>query len=618
MCPIFISYRWSDAPAVRRGGGSFVERLEKCLRAKCGPKRVFRDTRRIRYGDRFRREILEHASSADVMFAVIGKNWVDLLRNRDPNSDDFLRLEIATALYRGIRVVPLFVGFASKPALRQHLPPDLVELDGSKGILIRSENDWASAFKLATRVATECIRDGRSTHGRVREALSHFITSRDHVTMCKELYKDPLINFMARKDSRGDSVNFRIFVTFNSLPSLPSTLVKTWLEQNATSPVVIIWFPRSPDAQSFGFLLLSEWLRDDPACYARHAPTTEARITRRQIDDASRRDLARALEQEFDTATGRPPAIFRVNRSPISPIDQVDLMTELGRLRRILPTNAVLQYSAETTTTRDQQYQTLKSLRKSLLSKDPEQRQREIEQFPAPVRAWFESLLVPPNEAEVRMEARELRRFFRSAQAIMNKDETVLPLLPGYRSRELGIWRTAVQLFPSAGIQMLKRFYSCGPALWSTHRGQLIAALLLTSPLALLDDPLLSHAAHDLLDLARQELDLGTVATENDYFVVGNFHAADAEAGDKHELDRYCGFAERPECESWELATMRHYYRGDDSVSAESVIRKIENPYPRVAKTALHENWRQDIFMKRGILSRDHSGRLRLTGRLWA
>ena len=603
MCPIFISYRWKDAPAARRRGGSFVERLDECLRAKWGPKRVFRDTRRIRDGDRFRREILEHASSADVMFAVIGKNWVDLLRSRDPNSDDFLRLEIATALYRGIRVVPLFVGFASKPALRQHLPPDLVELDGSKGILIRNENDWASTFKLAMRIATESIRDGRSTHGRVRKVLSHFITNGNHVTECEEPYKNPLVSFIARKDSLGDSVNFRIFVTFNSLPSLPSTLVKTWLEQNAASPVVILWFPRSPDPQSFGFLLLSEWLRDDPACYARHAPTTEARITRRQIDDASKRDLARALEQEFDAATGRPPAIFRVSRSPISPIDQVDLLTELGRLRLILPTNAVLQYSAEMATTRDQQYQTLKRLRKSLLSKDPEQRQRETERFPAPVRAWFESLLVPPPEADVRLEARELRRFFRSAQAIMNKDETVLPLLPGYRSKEVGIWRTAVQLFPTAGIQILKRFYGCGPAVWSTHRGQLIAALLLTSPLALLDDPLLSNAAHDLLNLAREELDLSTVTTESDYFVVANFHAADAEAGDTCELDKYCAFAEQRGRQSWELAAMRHYYRGADPVSARNVIRKIEYPYPRVAKTARHEFWRQEVFKKLGILT---------------
>jgi hypothetical protein len=615
-CPIFISYRWRDAPAARRRGGSFIERLEERLGAKWGSKKVFRDTRKIRYGDAIRREVFEYASRADVLFAVIGKNWLELLRNRDPSSDDLLRFEIATALRRGIRVVPLFVGFPSIPELRQKLPADMAELGGRKGILVKNKEDWASTFELVTRIATECIRDGRSTLERVRKVLSSFIPDGNHVAKCDEPYKNPLINFLARKDFLSEVVDFRIWVTFNSVVSLPPPILKNWVEQNATSPVLILWFPRSPGSQSFGFLLLSEWLRNDPGCYARQTPLIDARIIRRQIGDDSTKRLEKALEQEFDAVTGRAPAILRMSRWPSTPVDQVDLLTQLGRLSRIHPTNAVLEYSAEAATTTDQQYHTLKRLRQSLLSKDTEQCQREIEQFAPPVRRWFEALLVPPTGADVRLEVRELRRFFRSVQAILDRDETVLPLLPGYRSKEIGVWRTAVQLFPTAGIQILKSFYSCGPAVWSKHRGQTIAALLLTSPLAIAPDPRTSNAAHDLLKLPREVLDLRTVTTEDDYFVVANFHAADAEAGDKRELNKYCGFAERPECESWELAAMRHYYRGDDSVSAASVIRKIGDPYPRVAKTARHEDWRGDVFVKRGILTRDHSGRFKPTREL--
>ena len=69
--------------------------------------------------------------SCDVLIAVIGRHWListdEKRRRRLDDPDDFVRLEIATALKRNIRVIPVLVDGATMPR-PSDLPGDLKSL----------------------------------------------------------------------------------------------------------------------------------------------------------------------------------------------------------------------------------------------------------------------------------------------------------------------------------------------------------------------------------------------------------------------------------------------------------------------------------------------------------
>ena len=77
-------------------------------------------------------EIIQRAvGSCAVLVALIGPQWVTLTDEeggrRLDNPDDFVRLEVQTALERGVQVIPVLVDGA-KPLRRQELPAELHKL----------------------------------------------------------------------------------------------------------------------------------------------------------------------------------------------------------------------------------------------------------------------------------------------------------------------------------------------------------------------------------------------------------------------------------------------------------------------------------------------------------
>jgi len=89
------------------------------------------DVAAIEPGRDFRKAIDQSVASCSVLLALIGQEWVttkDAAGNRrldDPN--DFVRIELASALRRDIPVVPVLVRGAKMPQADQ-LPDDLKEL----------------------------------------------------------------------------------------------------------------------------------------------------------------------------------------------------------------------------------------------------------------------------------------------------------------------------------------------------------------------------------------------------------------------------------------------------------------------------------------------------------
>ena len=121
---IFISYR-------REENADAAGRLCDNLMAHFGADHIFMDVDYIEPGEDFVQVIKEAVSSCQILIAVIGKGWLasskDGITRRLDNPNDFVRLEIATALSRNVRVIPVLVQRAEMPS-SQDLPDDLTEL----------------------------------------------------------------------------------------------------------------------------------------------------------------------------------------------------------------------------------------------------------------------------------------------------------------------------------------------------------------------------------------------------------------------------------------------------------------------------------------------------------
>ena len=118
---IFVCYRRDDA-------SGHAGRLHDRLVPAFGRDKIFMDIDALAPGVDFDEEIRRTLSGIDVMLVIIGKRWVDARddagNRRLDNPDDYVRLEIAAALSKGIRVIPVTVGDA-KPPKGTDLPDDI-------------------------------------------------------------------------------------------------------------------------------------------------------------------------------------------------------------------------------------------------------------------------------------------------------------------------------------------------------------------------------------------------------------------------------------------------------------------------------------------------------------
>src|SRR4030095_4086124 len=122
MPGIFINYRRDDAAGFAR---SLYEHLDQEFKQG----QVFMDVEALREpGMDFAKEIDRSLARCAVMLVLIGKGWLssrdEAGRRRIDEAEDFVRLEIATALKRDVRVIPVLLGGATMPRTDE-LPEDL-------------------------------------------------------------------------------------------------------------------------------------------------------------------------------------------------------------------------------------------------------------------------------------------------------------------------------------------------------------------------------------------------------------------------------------------------------------------------------------------------------------
>lgn len=133
---LFINYRRIDSEDVC---GRIYDRL-------CGSfpeDQIFRDINDIAAGENFADSIREAVEQCQVMLCLMGSRWDDADNlPRLHEADDYLRLEIASALSGGLTVIPIWVGRREVMPQPETLPADLTPLVYLNARKVRCDPDF--------------------------------------------------------------------------------------------------------------------------------------------------------------------------------------------------------------------------------------------------------------------------------------------------------------------------------------------------------------------------------------------------------------------------------------------------------------------------------------------
>ena len=148
---IFISYRREDSAA-------WAGRIADLLSSRFGAPNVFFDVHTIKPGSNFVRNLHDRASQSDVMLAIIGEDWLTVRGDdgqpRLKYPGDFVRTEIALALRRNKRVIPVLVSGARMPQSHE-LPEDLAGLADREAVEISETGFHSTMESLFPLIAEE-------------------------------------------------------------------------------------------------------------------------------------------------------------------------------------------------------------------------------------------------------------------------------------------------------------------------------------------------------------------------------------------------------------------------------------------------------------------------------
>jgi CheY-like chemotaxis protein len=147
MPKIAISYRRRDTEAIT---GRIFDRLVEHY----GRDAIFLDIDNIPPGIDFRAHITDALTHCDILLAIVGPNWAGrsgrARRARIDDENDFVRIEVETALQRGISVIPVLVGSSKMPSADQ-VPEGLKEFAYRQAVLVDPGRDFEHHVDRLTR-----------------------------------------------------------------------------------------------------------------------------------------------------------------------------------------------------------------------------------------------------------------------------------------------------------------------------------------------------------------------------------------------------------------------------------------------------------------------------------
>lgn len=156
---IFISYRRDDSASQALNIAQYLEK-------QFGASNVFIDVNRIKSGEAFPEVLKKRLDESAVVLAIIGPNWLnasDAQGNRRlDDAQDWVRLEIASALRRKMKVIPVLVGGQSAPPKATDLPEPLQALSAQHAAVITTNGFRYEMAGLAGDVRAIVGRDWRT------------------------------------------------------------------------------------------------------------------------------------------------------------------------------------------------------------------------------------------------------------------------------------------------------------------------------------------------------------------------------------------------------------------------------------------------------------------------
>lgn len=161
---VFISYRRDDSAG---HAGRVHDRLER----EFGRDLLFMDVDAIPLGADFVEVLSDEVAKCDVLLAIIGPGWLDAEdefgNRRLENAHDFVRVEIGTALTRGIPVIPILLEGTRVPRADQ-LPDDLKGLVRRNGLDVRHGSFHNDMDKLVRGLRGDAGRSSQPVPATVR------------------------------------------------------------------------------------------------------------------------------------------------------------------------------------------------------------------------------------------------------------------------------------------------------------------------------------------------------------------------------------------------------------------------------------------------------------------
>jgi hypothetical protein len=155
MPGIFLSYRRSDS---QDAAGRIFDRLT----ARFSTNAVFKDVDSIPLAVRFPSVLEQTLRDSDVVLVLIGPTWLtcrdELGRARLDDPEDFVRMEVETALRLGTPTVPVTVSHARMPR-RAELPESMRGLAERNGQAVRPDPDFHRDMDRLIQQLDALVRD---------------------------------------------------------------------------------------------------------------------------------------------------------------------------------------------------------------------------------------------------------------------------------------------------------------------------------------------------------------------------------------------------------------------------------------------------------------------------
>lgn len=164
MSAVFISYRRNDS-------SGHTGRIYDHLCSEFGKEYVFRDIDTIEPGTDFVDAVEKGIQECSVLIVVIGKEWLtaeDDMGRRLDDPNDFVRIEIASSLKKGLRVIPVLVKGAGMPSARD-LPEDIAPLSRRLALDI-SDSRWDYDMQRLIEALSDFILQDRQAENAIEDA----------------------------------------------------------------------------------------------------------------------------------------------------------------------------------------------------------------------------------------------------------------------------------------------------------------------------------------------------------------------------------------------------------------------------------------------------------------